>query len=468
MEAFWVRPMSRFPPLKFQIYPVILVVLATKSYAYQLPGEAPADDNRFVLGPLQLGLSNTPIKSSIHRQGDNAATMKYQLGGKEGFSISSNYSSRMEDPFDTSGELEKDGFWDLSLRSPQSGALPGMKIDFSTGGFDGATGNEFNEETRHMFNVDTKGKVGILNYGARYTTVGANYAALGKKNKIKDKDKGKETIHSWVGKSFGDLFLSQFITQTESNIGRADKPLINESLVGTSASYTLHHWPYIGASVSQATGTRKTGDSGFEVPITSTAGSLSMSHKTWSANLSVDRTMPNAAPEQTYGQPDSTGYYLGGSIYPSKTLSFTPYVYMSEDVYTDYGATTKSLSTAFSLTYAPARKNYRFKAYASNDTVENLDWGMDTNYFYSEAGIEWDLAEHQIATRRLSLTIGYDGYEDKVYSGSSSSNYSVKLSFRSYSLGSIFGFHTRHRRNSSSFFADINGETDSHLYPEFP
>jgi hypothetical protein len=469
MEAFGVRPMSRCSPLKSQFYPVILVVLATGSFAYQHP-DTPTEDNRFALSSLQLGLPR-PIQSSIEHQGDNAAIMQYKLNTREGFSISSSYSTRMENPFDTSGEIESDGFWDLSLSTPQSGALPGINIDFSYGGFDGDSGEEFGDDEHRMLKIKTNGKFGMLDHGFSYNIVGAEYNALDGKKQLSDSDKDKEAIESWLGKSFGDMSISQFVKQSESNSG-----LRNESLVGTRAEYTWSDWPYIGTSFSRATGTREHAtssendlqapkDGGFQVGITSISGSLSTSHDTWNADLHIDRTTVDEPADQSYGQPDSTMYWLGGSFYPNNSLSLTPSISYTQEDYRDYVVETQTVSTSLSLSYYPSQKNYGFNAYVSSDTQQNLNWGMDTHYFYSEAGIEWDLSNRGTKKNLMSLTFGYERYDDKIDPGSNMDDFSVKLSFKSYSLGSILRSRNRSRDNSSQ---SVTGFYNSPIYGSSP
>jgi hypothetical protein len=467
MEAFWVRPMSRFPPLKFQFCSAILVVLASSSYAYQHPGDAPDDDNRFALSSLNLHLNDSAIESSIASQGDNAATMKHKLQLAEGFSFSSSYSNRTNNLYDTFGTPEADGYWDLSLRTLRSGAMPAIKIDVSYGGFDTTdysfdptysnfdvadSSSGFGDNDHRSLKVKTNGKLGPFDHGFSYKSVGAEYEALDKKKKVKDKDKGAQETESWVGKSFGDLSISQFLQQSESYSNRR-----NESLVGTRVEYTWSHWPYIGTSFSQAAGTREKNarpgsDGGFAVGITTISGSLSMSHDIWNAYAYIDRTKVDEAAEQSYGQPNLSSYYVGGSIYPNKTISVTPSLSYTEEDYRDYAAQTHTVSASLDLSYEPPQRAYSFTAYASNDKTQNQDWGMDTNYFYAEAGIKWDLSERGGPVRKfLSFSIAYDRYDDYIYSNANMGGPSVQLSFKSYSLGSILRSNSRPERSHSGF-----------------
>jgi hypothetical protein len=447
------RSLYTLSPVKVLSCSVIFFILATQSHAYQLPGDPDSYDNRFALSSLKLDLSDSPLESSITRKGEGAATLKYKLGGPKGFLISSSYSSRMEKPFDGSGELNTDGFWDLRLRTPRSGAMPAVKIDYSFGGFDGDSGDEFGDADHRMLKVKTDGKLGVFDHGFSYKSVGANYYAVGKKKKknYDDKDKDKESIETWVGKSFGELSLSQFVKQIESDEGEK-----GESLVGARAEYTWYSWPYIGTSFSHATGNRYederySDDDDFQVGITSLSAALSMSHDIWNADLYVDRTTVDEAADQSYGQPDLTTVYLGGSIYPNKTLSITPYVSFTEEDYREYAVETRTFSKALSLSYKPLQNNYTFSAYISSDTQENHDWGMDTSYFYSEAGIEWDLSDSGGVRKLLSFTVGYDRYEDHIYSGANMDDVSVKISFKSYSLDSILRAHNQFRDDRSRF-----------------
>jgi hypothetical protein len=468
MEAFWVRAMSRFSPLKFKFFPVILVVLATESYAYQLPGEPPKKDDRLSFNVLHLPIQDNPVESSVAREGEDAATMKYGFGEEEGFSFSSSYSSRMENPFDRFGKLEADGFWDLSLSTPLAGALPAVDIDYSVGGFDGDSGDQFGDADHRMLSVEFNGELGIFEHGLGYESVGAEYYTM--EDDFEDEGEGEnsETIESWIGKSFGNMSISQFIQLSESDNGFSE-----ESLQGTKARYTWSSWPYIGTSFSHATGTRKngvddSGDDGFEVGISSVSGALSMAHNIWNADFYVSRKTVDESADHSYGEPDLTSYYLSGSIYPNKTLTLTHSLSVAEENYREYEAETRSTSIALSLKYKPTKKNIVFTAYASNDTEKNLDWGTDVNYFYSKAGIEWDLSDRSVARNILSLTVGYDRYEDHIYSSSNMDDLSVMISFKSYSLGSILRSHDRSKYDNSSVHNALNGPANYGLSPIFP
>ena len=125
--------------------------------------------------------------------------------------------------------------------------------------------------------------------------------------------------------------------------------------------------------------------------------------------------------------------------------------------YREYVAETQTLSTSLSLSYAPLKKSYSFSAYASNDTTQNRDWGMDTSYFYSEAGIEWDLSAHRGGRKNLlSLTVAYDRYEDHMYSGANMGGASVQVNIKSYSLGSILRSLNHSKRDRSRNSARVH------------
>ena len=466
------RPMDRTLPLKFPLYSAVLLVLATHSYAYQLPGDPPASGVNSTIDLLPMEFSNIPMKSSMSQRGNDAATLKYKLEQTSGIAISSSYSNRLENPFDTPDDLEMEGFWDVELSTPRSGAMPAMKIEYSVGGFDGETGSDFVDSNHRKFNIQTKGKLGFFDHGVGYKVIGSDYEVVDKKNKVKDKDKDRESINSWIGKSFGKLYLTQFIEQKRSNVNSSTKREINDSLVGTSVSYTWSNWPYISTSFSHATGTRENPASsssrGFELDITSLKSSLSASHNKWNADLSVRQTIPESAAGELYGQPESTNFYVGGSYYPNGTLTLSPSINRSLQSYQDYGAETETVSTSLSMVYRPRKKNYSFNIYASHDSSENLDWGMDTNYFYAQAGIQWELSGRKSTRNLLSLTVGYDRYEDELYSGANSDDYSVKISFKSYSLGGVLRSRNQFRESNSSF---MNGLTASPFYearPAFP
>ena len=134
--------MDCLSPHKFGLYSVILSVLASPSYAYQLSGDSPSSDGGTAAPSLNLVISDSVVESTLSRHGNDAETMDYTLKSPAGFSIMSSYSNRLEDPFSMPEDSTVSGFWGVGLKTPRVGSLPAVEVDFSVGGFDGETGGE--------------------------------------------------------------------------------------------------------------------------------------------------------------------------------------------------------------------------------------------------------------------------------------------------------------------------------------
>jgi SPOR domain len=409
--------------------------MAMDGYGYELPGDAP-EAGQAASVPLRLDFTENPMQGRIAHLDNDASTLQHQFSQTDGFSLSSSYSNRLLDPFSGDGEADMDGFWDLRLSTPQAGLLPGIKMDFSVGGFDGDNGSDFGDSAHQRIKIKTSNKFGFLDYGTSYKLVGQDYAVVDKKHKVNEKERDRLTTNSWIGKSFGNLYVTQFMEQTHSNIESSSKPEITDSLFGTSLRYTLLNWPYVGSSISYASGNRES-DAGLDLGITSLNGGISASHNTWNLDLYVSETSPESSAGDYFGQPKDTNYYLGGSYYPSKTLVITPSINHNTLSYQGWGVETETLSTSVSATYHPKNRDYSFDFYASHDSEQTPEWWIDTNYFYSQASVKWDLWDKQGSKSFLALTFGYSRYEDEIYSGSNSDDFSVKISFKSYSLDRV-------------------------------
>jgi hypothetical protein len=432
-------------------------VLARGSYGYQLPGDLP-EDGTYNVEPLQFDLSHDPVTSDLVYRKNDAATLEYRFQQPGGLSVTTSYSNRLDKDFVDTGALGMDGFWGVQIESPGHGNLPELSIDFSVGGFNGENGDEFGDSEHHKIHVKSKSQVGPFAQGVSYKMVGSDYEVVDENNKSKGKDGGEEIVNTWIGKSFGKLFVSQFVEQRRANVHRPDKAEIIDDLAGNELQYTWLSWPYVGTSFSHATGKRESAE-GYSVGLTSTTGTLSASHNKWSADLAVSETRPDGAGGYNFGESNFTNYYVGGSYYPDERLIITPYLNRSVERYQDYGVETERISKAMSVVYRPTETNYNLTFFVSQDDYENLDWGMDSTYLYSYAGIEWDLGGPSNNRSRVSLSVDYSQYLDEVYTGTNSKDFSIKITFKSYSMQGLLLQREVFRPDINSFMAGLTPTT---------
>lgn len=441
---------------------VFLIAFTARGYAYSIVENTPADDSPALALSLESVTDRDRLQSSLSHRGADGATLEHQLKYGNSLSFVSSYSNRLNESFETDSASSIDGFWDMRMVSAPTDLLPKVELDFSVGGFDGESGGAFEDEEQQRVGIKTQGSLGFVDHGASYNRTGSEYDVIDKKEKAREKDRDKSVSSYWVGKSFGKVYLSQFVEEKHKNIDGGRKPEVVDSLVGSSLKYTWSKWPHVGTSVSHATGDRYSAD-GVDVGISSLKAVLSASHTKWSAAASISQITPEDDAGNYFGQADSTNVYLGGSYYPSKRLVITPSINHSVQSYRDWGVETETVSTAMSIVYRPHHRKFRIKAYASYDTLENVEWGMDTNYFYSKASIEWELNGKRGLRNLLSLSLGYDRYEDELYSRSNTEDYSIKLTLKSYSLDNLFRPRNRVRNNNYSFLNGLTATPVDHI-----
>ena len=146
--------------------------------------------------------------------------------------------------------------------------------------------------------------------------------------------------------------------------------------------------------------------------------------------------------------------YLGGSYYPNKRFSITPYWSHSRESYRQWGVVSESESTAVSAVYRPANTNYRLNIYVSHDSQQNRDWGVDANHFYSQASVEWRVGKRKSSRDLVSVALGYSRYEDELYSAASGDEFSVRMTFTTYLLDDLLRGKSRFRHDNFTF---LNG-----------
>ena len=117
--------------LKARYLSVILSVLATHPYAYQLPGDPQEDSAWGSVPELNLQLFDGSSESTMTEVNSDAAALEYRINQPKGLSIISSYSNRLEQPFENDGESNLDGFWDLKMQSPALGVLPAIEFDYN-------------------------------------------------------------------------------------------------------------------------------------------------------------------------------------------------------------------------------------------------------------------------------------------------------------------------------------------------
>jgi hypothetical protein len=391
--------------------------------------------------PVSIRDADHSPAAEMTARGQDAAQIRYPLGSEDSLRMSTSITSRIGKVADSQGLAKRNGYWNFRVETPLGSQLPGVALELGVGGFDWNTGRDFGEEENRMIRLRTTGKLGGFSYGLRYSDIGEGFSAFGKGTHVKGK--GKEAARFWLSRSFASLSIRPFVRRSRDNGGdERTEPALTDTLVGTSLDYTWSSWPYVGSSVSYASGTRESasraGDpGGFETGITAVSTALYLAHDRWSADVSLDRVVPGTADRGAAARPVETTYYLGGSFSPTSALSITPGFSLSDEDYARSGGSTRTMSSSLHLTYQPPRRNYLFSAFASHDSSRNREWDLDTGYLYSEAGIQWKLGGSGPVTRLLSFAIAYADYRDRSVGGADTSDLSVQLTFRSFSLSDI-------------------------------
>jgi hypothetical protein len=408
-------------------------------------------------GDLSLPLSDEPLGywdipvtisgsgselAEIRRRGQDAAEIHFDMASDPDFALATGFSTGLADPLRTTSLKRADGLWSVNFKTPRTSSLPSFDLQYAVGRFDWDTSHGFDDKQNQRFSVKSKGRVAGISYGFSHASIGEDYAEFGKGTKIKDK--GKAVSKIWLGHSFGKFSLQPFVKRSRNNIeAAADRPVITDEVAGLSLDYTWSSWPYFGTSVSYASGTRASskepsGFSPFQTGIGTLAAGATLSLDTWSLYASADQTTPNASQPQSHNQPETTSYYIGASFYPSSRLSFTPSVYLTDEVYDAMESITRTIGSNLSMSLQPKGRDYELMAYASYDNSKNADWALDSSYLYSELGVRWNMDRRNDARQTLALTVAYDDYQDGFYPDTNTSDVSIRLTFRSVGLPGIF------------------------------
>jgi hypothetical protein len=440
-------------------YSAALALVAVPVYGYRLPGDPVSTGAGVQLDELSLELSGEGLEERLIQHGNDAATLKYQYRQLSGIDLSTSYSNRLEDPFVDPGGLNIDGYWGLQMKAPAAGGMPGVKFDYSVGGFDGNTGSDFDDSEHRRITVKTWGKLAGFDYGASYNLTGSRFDVVDeRKERVRDQDRDREVMMSWIGKTLGRLHVTQFVEQTQRNVDQENRPEVHDSLVGSSLQLTLAKWPYVGTKVSYASGIRERRDlaSGRDTiqDLTSIRTSINASHNTWSLNATASRTSPELERGNDFGQPESTIFYIGGSYYPNQQFSITPYWSQSLESYRQWGVESENESKAVTAVYRPTNTNYWLNLYVSHDSRENRDWGVDADYFYSQASVEWRVGDRKSSSNLVSLALGYSRYDDELYSAANEDEFSVRMTFTTYFLDDLLRGRNRFRHDNYTF---LNG-----------
>lgn len=439
---------------------VALCLVTAPAYPYRLPGDPTDADATALIGDLSLELSDEVLEERLIQHGNDATTLKYQYRQSSGLSLSTSYSNRLEDAFADPEELNIDGYWGMQLKAPSSGVLPGLSFDYSVGGFDGNTASDFDDSAFRRVKFKTKGRIAGFDYGSSYNLTGSQYDVVdNRKERVRHQDRNRQVTNSWVGKSLGRFYVTQFLEQTQRNVDQDNRPGVYDSLAGSSIQVTLAKWPYIGTKISHASGVREgrgtASARNFTQDLTSTRASLEASHNTWSASAFATRVTPEFSGGQDFGQPESTTVYVGGSYYPTRQFSITPYWSQSKESYRSWGVESENESKAISATYRPGTTHYWLNLYVSHDSQENRDWGVDAHYFYSHASVELPVGKRDASRSLISLAVGYSRYEDEL-SSANEDEFSVMMTFTTYFLDDLLRGRNRFRHDNFTFMNGLS------------
>jgi hypothetical protein len=313
--------------------------------------------------------------------------------------------------------------------------LPSVDLQYAVGRFDWNTSRGFDDKQNQQMRLESKGRIAGISYGFSHTRVGEEFRGFEKSQEIKNKGKGVSEV--WLSQTLGKLSLQPFVKHSRNNIERDPrKPVLKDELAGVTLDYTWSSWPYVGTSVTYATGTRASASeplsySPFKTGITTLSAGATLSLDTWNLYASFDRATPEASKSQSHNQPVTSTYYAGASFYPNSSLTITPSVYLSDEVYDAMDARTRTLGSYLSASLKPWGRDYELMAFASYDASSNADWGLDSEYFYSEFGMQWNVDRRNAARQTLSLALAYDEYRDGFVRDADTSSFSVRLTFRS-------------------------------------
>jgi len=334
------------------------------------------------------------------------------------------------------------GFWHMNLSSAPSGTGPGFEVEFAQSSFNPETSEDFGSSENRLIKLATQGSWQGYQLGLGYQSVGTEFEKTGKAADKRKKanhpktnlKKGRQGTEAWISRQFGDLGVKTVAAVYEDQgEDKGSSSYFTTGKLGASLNYTILSWPQLGLTVDYASGRRSSSDTPAglqpkEVDVESVASSLYYSDSSWSGTLYVE----DAAGAGTTNAMDLRTYYVGGSYFPVSTVSVSPsFTYVQEE-YTDLGANTDSYAASMTASYKPSSKSkFNFNGYSEYSTQENVDWALDTEYYYSSLGVNWKSDKPKSLIKQWSFEVFHDRYIDHVYSDSNTGGLGLWLTLKS-------------------------------------
>jgi len=386
----------------------------------------------FGVGTQDLDLAMVSTRAGRARDKDTAL-MKTRADAHLPITLDTSYKAKnVLNPASGAAKAGR-GFWEMKASSAVGAALPGLEANFAVSSFDPDSGEGFHDINRRSSSLGAYGSLGGLGYGVKYFSVGSEFERLKKEGKTgaRDAKKDREGTEAWVHGKFGKVGIKSFVTRYHDNLDEdPSRPRYTDQKFGGTVTYTILSWPYLGYSATYARGIRMgsnglEGSASYRGSLETVANALDYSGEKWSASVAAEYSKSG----DLSGPVEIAAFYLGGSYYPSDSLSLTPNLSWMEEVYPESAVNTLTRSADLSLAYNPPNSKLKFTAYGGYSASENSDWGFDNRYFYGYAGLDWS-APNSAPKGTVSLQVGFDRYVDQIYADASTGNVSIWLNFR--------------------------------------
>jgi hypothetical protein len=377
---------------------------------------------------------------SYGRDENESLYVRSSHNGGDVFTVATAFSQHQDAHDLQKRAAEEHGFWQLDLSSGDAAAGPAFEMNLSQSSFDPETSEGFGASENRLVSFATQGSWQGYQLGLGYQTVGTEFekpSQAGERKKAvqhpnAELKQGRESTQAWIARQFGDWGLKTHATLYEDQVDEGADPITTQK-VGASLNYTILSWPQVGVTVDYARGVRSGGaPSGTgeadDVDVQSVASSLYYAGAAWSGTLYLE----DASGAGTDSPVDLRTYYLGGSYYPWSTFSLSPGLSYTEENYTEWGSTTDSYAASMTASYKPsANSRYSFNGYSEYSTQQNLDWALDTRYYYNSVGVDWVSAKPKPLIKQWSFELFHDQYVDNVYSESNTGGFGVWLTMKS-------------------------------------
>ncbi len=365
------------------------------------------------------------------------------------FSLNTKFRERKAALQENSGN--RHSYWDLRMKSKVGRHISTTgQLAFSS--FDPFAPDDLGDDQDRAFKLGVKGKLGKFAYGTGYSAIGKEFRSLKEKD---DDEKNLEKMQLWGSWQLGRLGVRTALIEENSNIHDDPKrPHMTERGSRVSLSYQFLDWPSLGYTLSYQDSSRSSsqepsGYSPYEGTETSVDGSLYVSANKWKASLdSYWVTSDDLSDAEDYR---IVGHGLSGSYYPRENLSFWASVSAADEYYDSDQSHTQSRWVALTVDKALARNRVHFSGYASYYTDTNRSWSLDTEGFYTEAGILWALGTRKEKTKGIKLFLSYNLYTDNIYPDSDSNELAAWIVYK-------FNYDQRsfHRSLYSRLFEELD------------